>query len=102
MNINHEEYIDMISENGTISAMRYQFDQQMTRVWTIIVSGGALIAAIIILGILRDWIVSDIALMVGAISAATTALAGTLAGIATAGKVGQAKAEFTPQGIPKP
>lgn len=96
MKLTHEEMLEVISQDGKLSAMRYTFCQQMTRAWIVIIFGMTILATVIICGILRKWVISDIALLVGTVSGASTALAGTIAGIATAGKVTQTASETRP------
>lgn len=93
MKLSHEEMIEVISQDGKLSAMRYTFCQQMSRSWIVVIAGMVIIAGIITAGFFRGWAASDMALLIGTISGATTALAGTLAGIATAGKVTQTAQE---------
>jgi uncharacterized integral membrane protein len=93
MKLTHDEMIDVISSDGKLSAMRYEFCRQMDHVWYIVLGGSVLIAFIILLGIYKNWTPSNISLLVGTIAGAVSALTGILAGIATAGKVTQTSRE---------
>ena len=95
MKLTHDEMIDVISSEGKLSAMRYEFCRQMDHVWYIVLGGGSLISLVTIVGILKNWQVANIALLIGALAGSVSALTGVLAGIATAGKVIQTGKENT-------
>jgi hypothetical protein len=93
MKLSHEEEVEVISEDGRLSAMRYEFCNQMKLTRSVIISGLIIVTIVLFIGILREWQVADIALLIGAISGAITAFAGALAGIATIGKIAQTSRE---------
>lgn len=100
MKLTDAQYVDMLSDGEHLSAMRYTYLDQMATVKKIVVAGGVLIGGVIIFGIMKHILWSDIALLIGAISGATVALSGVLAGIATAGKVAQSTREWQSIGTP--